>query len=82
VVGTILVAPYDTQTLIGLKRSPIYAPLAGIMHRYFDSLSLAPGIRSPLLCLIGAADPVVPPALSAEARRQLGWTDGGQELSG
>ena len=64
VAGTILVAPYDSQTLIGLKQSPIFAPLAGIMHRYFDSLSAAPGIHSPLLCLIGAADSVVPPALS------------------
>jgi uncharacterized protein len=64
VAGTILVAPYDSQTLIGLKQSPIFAPLAGIMHRYFDSLSHAPGIHSPLLCLIGAADPVVSPALS------------------
>ena len=64
VAGTILVAPYDSQSLIGLKQSPIFAPLAGIMHRYFDSLSAAPGIHSPLLCLIGAADSVVPPALS------------------
>ena len=64
VAGTILVAPYDSQTLIGLKQSPIFAPLMGVMHRYFDSLSRAPGIRSPLLCLIGAADPVVPPTLS------------------
>jgi pimeloyl-ACP methyl ester carboxylesterase len=64
VAGTILVAPYDSQSLIGLKQSPIFAPLAGIMHRYFDSLSAAPGIHSPLLCLIGAADSAVPPALS------------------
>lgn len=64
VVGTILVAPYDSQTLIGLKQEPIYAPLMGIMKRYFDSIARAPEIRSPLLCLIGAADPVIPPERS------------------
>jgi uncharacterized protein len=72
VAGTILAAPYDSQSLIGLKQSPIFAPLAGIMHRYFDSLSAAPGIHSPLLCLIGAADPVVPPALSLKLANRWG----------
>lgn len=74
--GTILVAPYDNQTLIGLKHTPLFAPLAGIMHRYFDSLSRAPSIRSPLLCLIGAEDPVVPPALSLKVAE--GW--GGEKM--
>ena len=70
--GTILVAPYDSQSLIGLKQSPIFAPLAGMMHRYFDSLSAAPGIRSPLLCLIGAADPVIAPERSLKLVSQWG----------
>jgi pimeloyl-ACP methyl ester carboxylesterase len=72
VAGTILVAPYDSQSLIGLKQSPVFAPLAGIMHRYFDSLSAAPGIRSPLLCLIGAADPVIAPERSLKLVSQWG----------
>lgn len=62
--GTVLVSPYDSMTLVGLKQPFLYAPLSGIMKRYFDSISRAPGIRSPLLCLIGSADPVVSPALS------------------
>jgi hypothetical protein len=64
VVGTILVSPYDHWSLIGVNPSPIYAPLAGIMKPYFNSAGLAPAIQTPLLCLIGAQDPFIPPALS------------------
>jgi pimeloyl-ACP methyl ester carboxylesterase len=64
VAGTILASPYDYWTLIGLKHTPLYAPLEGIMKPYFDSISRAPGIRTPLLSLMGAEDETVPPALS------------------
>jgi pimeloyl-ACP methyl ester carboxylesterase len=70
--GTVLVAPYDRQTLIGLKRPPLYAPLMGLMHHYFDSISRAPGIKTPLLVLIGSADSVVPPELSQKLAGQWG----------
>ncbi len=72
VAGTVLVSPYDRVTLIGFNRSPLYAPLAGIMHRYFDSASRAPHITSPLLCLIGSADPVIPPQSSLKLVGQWG----------
>jgi pimeloyl-ACP methyl ester carboxylesterase len=62
--GTILVAPYDKLTLIGFKRSPAYAPFAGIMRPFFDSATLAPGIKTPLLVLMGSLDTNVPPELS------------------
>jgi dienelactone hydrolase len=71
-VGTVLVAPYDSQTLIGLKRSPLYTPLTGLMHRYFDSISRAPEIKSPLLVLLGSADSTVPPELSQQLAGQWG----------
>lgn len=61
VTATILLAPYDSWTLIGLKQTIIYWPLRRIMKPYFDSLSLAPGIQTPLLCLTGEEDRVVPP---------------------
>jgi hypothetical protein len=64
VAGTVLVAPYDSMSLIGLKQSPLFAPLSGIMHRYFDSMARAPSISTPLLALIGTSDTAVPPALS------------------
>ena len=64
VIGTVLVAPYDRLTLIGLKQTPLYMPLKGIMKPYFDSLTLAPSIQAPLLCLVGSADANVPPERS------------------
>jgi hypothetical protein len=70
--GTVLVAPYDSLTIIGLKRPPIYAPLAGIMKRYFDSISRAPQIHSPLLSLVGSADQAVPAELSFKLVDQWG----------
>jgi hypothetical protein len=72
VVGTILVAPYDYQTLIGLKQEPLYAPLAGIMHRYFDAIARAPAIRSPLVCLVGADDQAIAPERSFKLARSWG----------
>jgi len=64
VAGTVLVAPYDRLTLIGLKKHPAYAPLSGVMKPYFDSISLAPDIASPMLCLLGSADTIIPNGLS------------------
>ncbi len=64
VVGTILVSPYDAWTLIGVKQTPLYTPLSGIMKHYFDSISLAPGMKSSMLCLTGSNDTFVPTALS------------------
>ena len=56
-----------------VKNSPdARAPLAGIMQRYFDSIARAPGIHSPLLCLIGAADPVIAPKRSLKLVGQWG----------
>ena len=64
ILETILVSPYDRWSLIGLKQTPLFAPLSGIMKPYFDSLSRAPGIHAPLLCLIGSEDVFVPPERS------------------
>jgi hypothetical protein len=63
-IGTILVSPYDRWSLIGLKQTPLYEPLAGILKPYFDSISRAPGIDTPLLCLVGTKDNFVPPERS------------------
>jgi hypothetical protein len=72
IAATVLAAPYDYLTLVGLKQPMLYAPLAGIMHRYFDSISRAPGIHAPLLCLIGANDGAVPPERSLNLARSWG----------
>lgn len=62
--GTILVSPYDYWTLIGVKQIPLYAPVSGIMNHYFDSISSASEIETPLLCLAGSDDPMISPELS------------------
>jgi pimeloyl-ACP methyl ester carboxylesterase len=64
VSATILAAPFDKLSLIGLKESPIYLPLKGIMKPYFNSIALAPIIQTPLLCLIGSQDRNIPPDVS------------------
>ncbi len=64
VAATVLVSPFDAMTLIGLKTDGLYAPLRGLMHRYFDSAARAPNIKTSLLTLVGAADPVIAPARS------------------
>jgi pimeloyl-ACP methyl ester carboxylesterase len=74
VAGTILVSPYDYWTLIGAKQTPLYAPLSGFMKHYFNSISLAPEIKDPMLCLIGSNDTSVPPNLS----RRLAGAWGGE----
>ena len=73
-MGTILVSPYDQWTLIGLKQTPLFAPFSGMMKPYFDSISRAPGIHTPLLCLVGSEDIQVP----AERSIQLVNTWGGE----
>ena len=64
VAGVILAAPYDSLTIIGVKQTPLYKPLSGIMKRYFDSASIAPQITAPLFCLVGGQDQAIPPELS------------------
>jgi pimeloyl-ACP methyl ester carboxylesterase len=72
VTATILVSPFDRMTLIGLKQSFLFDPLSGIMKFYFDSISRAPGIHNPLLCLVGSADTTVPPEYSRKLAGQWG----------
>lgn len=64
VAGVVLAAPYDSLTIIGVKETPLYKPLSGIMKRYFDSASIAPRITAPLFCLVGEKDQAIPPELS------------------
>jgi len=71
VLGTILVSPPHTWTLTGVRPSPLYGPLSGIMKHYFDSISLAPLIETRLLCLLGSNDVTVPPEISR--RLAAGW---------
>lgn len=70
--ATVLAAPYDHLTLAGQNPTGIYAPLSGILHTYFDSITRAPGIQSPLLALVGSDDPVFPPPVTRALVDQWG----------
>jgi hypothetical protein len=72
VAGTILVSPYDHWSLIGLKQTPLFAPLEGIMKPYFNSIASASAIKDPLLCLIGSEDAFVPASLSLNLVKSWG----------
>ena len=61
VAAVVLTSPYDS--IDALARTH-YPALAGLLTQPFDSLSRAPGIRAPLLAIVGGRDTVVPPGHS------------------
>jgi pimeloyl-ACP methyl ester carboxylesterase len=73
-MATILVSPYDHWSLIGVKQSSIYTPIIRIMKPYFNSIAIAPGIKTPALILIGSNDTFVPPERSQKLADSWGIT--------
>jgi len=61
VTGVILVAAYDSLAAVA-KRYYWYLPVDLMLKHRFDSIALAPKIRSRLLCLIAERDEIIPPA--------------------
>jgi len=59
--GVILVTPFDSLTAVAQRYYP-YLPVKWLLRHRFDSLSLAPRIDLPMLCLIAGRDEVIPPA--------------------
>ncbi len=59
VAGVILVSPYDSIESVARGVYP-YLPIALMLKHRFDSLSRAPGIKAPLLCLVASDDRVIP----------------------
>jgi uncharacterized protein len=64
VAGTILVAPSDSETHSFQDQYFPYIPLGFMNKRFFDAISLAPYIKTPLLCLTGEKDTSNPPHLA------------------
>jgi pimeloyl-ACP methyl ester carboxylesterase len=58
--GVVLVAPYDSLTALA-KRYYWYLPVDWMLKHRFDSIALAPRVKTPLLCLIAERDEVIPP---------------------
>ena len=58
--GVILVTPFDSLTNVARYHYP-YLPVGWLLKHPFDSLSRAPSIAAPLLCLAAERDEVIPP---------------------
>ena len=58
VSGVILVSPYDSVQSVAKSIYP-YLPIGLMLKHRFDSLSRAPGIQVPLLCLVASDDRVI-----------------------
>jgi pimeloyl-ACP methyl ester carboxylesterase len=59
VAGVILVSPYDSVESVARGVYP-YLPIGLMLRHRFDSLTRAPGISWPLLCLVASDDRVIP----------------------
>jgi pimeloyl-ACP methyl ester carboxylesterase len=59
VAGVILVSPYDSVESVARSLYP-FLPIGLMLKHRFDSLSRAPSIKAPLLCLVASGDRVIP----------------------
>jgi pimeloyl-ACP methyl ester carboxylesterase len=59
VAGVILVSPYDSVESVARSLYPLL-PVGLMLKHRFDSLSRAPDIAAPLLCLVASDDRVIP----------------------
>ena len=57
--GVILVSPYDSIVSVAEGVYP-FLPVSLMLRHRFDSLSRAPAIKAPLLCLVASDDRVIP----------------------
>jgi len=69
--GVALVTPFDSLAAVGQRHYP-WLPVRWLLSHPFDSLSRAPAIRTPMLCLVAGADQIVPP--SHAARLYAAWS--------
>ena len=61
VAGVVLVAPFDSLVEVGKRHYP-FLPVSWMLKHRFDSAALAPKITAPLLCIVAAADEIIPAA--------------------
>ena len=59
VAGVILVAPFDSLVEVGKRHYP-FLPVSWMLKHRFDSVSLAPKITAPLLCIVATDDEIIP----------------------
>jgi uncharacterized protein len=58
--GVILVTPFDSLAAVA-KRYYWYLPVDWMLKHRFDSIALAPRLKTPLLALVAERDEVIPP---------------------
>jgi len=75
----ILVSPYDSIESVAEGVYP-YLPISLMLRHRFDSLSRAPGITAPLLCLVASDDRVIPRLHSERLYAAWGGTKQWREI--
>jgi pimeloyl-ACP methyl ester carboxylesterase len=60
VAGVVLISPYDSMAALGQRHYP-FLPVRLLLKHPFDSLSLAPAIKTPLLVIVAERDGIIPP---------------------
>ena len=55
----VLIAPFDSMAAVGKRHYP-FLPVNWLLKHRFDSLSLAPQLDAPLLCIVATHDEVIP----------------------
>jgi uncharacterized protein len=63
IAGVILVAPFDSLVEVGKHYYP-FLPVNWMLKHRFDSVSIAPSIKAPLLCIVAESDEIIPAAHS------------------
>jgi len=58
--AVMLVTPFDSMVAVGRRHYP-YLPVSLLLRHRFDSVSRAPRISAPLLCLVASRDSIIPP---------------------
>jgi pimeloyl-ACP methyl ester carboxylesterase len=71
VKAVILITPYDSIVNVAKRNFRVF-PVDLIMRNRFDSASMAPGIRTPMLALIAERDTVIPPVHAHNLIEQWG----------
>lgn len=57
----VLVTPFDSMVQVGKRHYPLL-PVGLLLKHRFDSVSLAPKLTTPLLCIVATHDEVIPAA--------------------
>jgi pimeloyl-ACP methyl ester carboxylesterase len=60
IAGAILVAPFDSLAAVAKRHYPIL-PVDWMLRHRFDSATLAPKMKAPLLCIVAGHDEIIPP---------------------